>query len=55
VAAGLCLVGALSWLGVDPSRQLRVSLADVGTVQIQSSKYISDQSANRSPVVRASS
>jgi ACS family glucarate transporter-like MFS transporter len=55
VAAGLCLVGALSWLVVDPSRQLRVSPADVGTVQIQSSKYISDQSANRSPVVRASS
>jgi ACS family glucarate transporter-like MFS transporter len=55
VAAGLCLVGALSWLLVDPSRQLRVSPADAGTVQMQSSKHTSDQSANRSPVARASS
>ena len=38
VAAGLCLVGAVSWLVVDPSRQLRVSAADAATVQIQSSK-----------------
>jgi ACS family glucarate transporter-like MFS transporter len=55
VAAGLCLVGAASWLLVDPSRQLRVSPADAGTVQIQSSKHMSDRSANRSPVARVSS
>jgi ACS family glucarate transporter-like MFS transporter len=30
VAAGLCLVGALSWLLVDPTRQLRVSPLDAG-------------------------
>ncbi|HZW93750.1 MAG TPA: MFS transporter [Candidatus Eremiobacteraceae bacterium] len=50
VAAGLCLVGALSWLVVDPSRQLRVSPADAGRVQIESPKCMSDPSANRSPV-----
>ena len=53
VAAALCLVGAVSWLFVDPSRQLRVSLADAGAVQIQSSKYLADQPVNRSPVARA--
>ncbi len=42
VAAALCLVGALSWLVVDPLRQLGVSPADAGAVQIQSSKYMSD-------------
>jgi len=42
VAAALCLVGALSWLVVDPLRQLGVSPADAGTVQIQSSKCMSD-------------
>jgi ACS family glucarate transporter-like MFS transporter len=50
VAAGLCLVGAISWLFVNPSRQLRVSLVDTSTVQIPTSKYISNQSANRSTV-----
>jgi ACS family glucarate transporter-like MFS transporter len=55
VAAGLCLVGALSWLVVDPSRQLRVSQSDAGTVPIQSSEFMSDQSANRSAVARVSS
>ena len=29
-AAGLCLVGALSWLVVDPSRKLRLSPLDAG-------------------------
>ena len=53
VAAGLCVVGALSWLVVDPSRQLRVSAANPGTVQIQGSKHLSDQSGRRSPVARA--
>jgi ACS family glucarate transporter-like MFS transporter len=55
VAAGLCVVGALSWLVVDPSRQLRVSPAEADTMQIQSSKYMSDHSANRSRVAHASS
>ncbi|MGA9543984.1 MAG: MFS transporter [Candidatus Sulfotelmatobacter sp.] len=36
VAAGLCVVGAASWLVVDPTRLLRVSPADGGTVQLQS-------------------
>ncbi len=55
VAAGLCVVGALSWLVVDPSRQLRVSLPNAGTVQLQSPKCMSDQSASRLHAVRASS
>jgi MFS transporter, ACS family, glucarate transporter len=53
VAAGLCVVGALSWLVVDPTRQLRVSGADAGAVQIHSSEHSSDQSGRRSPVARA--
>jgi ACS family glucarate transporter-like MFS transporter len=55
VAAGLCVVGALSWLVVDPSQELRVSPADADTAQIRSSKSIFDQSAMRSSVARASS
>jgi ACS family glucarate transporter-like MFS transporter len=54
VAAGLCVVGAMCWLVVDPTRQLRVSAGDAATVQIQSSKLRSDQSGSRSPVARAS-
>jgi MFS transporter, ACS family, glucarate transporter len=54
VAAGLCVVGAVSWLVVDPTRQLGVSVADAGTVQVESSKQLSDPSASRSPVARAS-
>jgi len=53
VAAGLCVVGAVSWLVVDPSRQLRVSTGNSGAVQIQGSKHLSDQSGSRSPVARA--
>ncbi len=53
VAAGLCVVGALSWLAVDPSRQLRVSSA--GAVPTTSSKYLSDQSTDRSPMARLNS
>ncbi len=53
VAAGLCVLGALSWLVVDPSRQLRASAANPGSVQIQGSKHLSDQSGRRSPVARA--
>ncbi len=54
VAAALCVVGAVSWLVVDPTRQLGVSVAEVGTVQIESSRQLSDQSAGRSTVARAS-
>jgi ACS family glucarate transporter-like MFS transporter len=54
VAAGLCVVGAVSWLIVDPSRQIGVSPVDGGTVQIQSPKRMADESASRSPVARAS-
>jgi ACS family glucarate transporter-like MFS transporter len=54
VAAGLCVVGAVSWLVVDPTRQLRASAANAGAVQLQSSKQPSDQSGGRSPVARAS-
>jgi ACS family glucarate transporter-like MFS transporter len=53
VAAVLCLVGAASWLVVDPSRQLTV-VTDAA-VEMHSSELMSDQSGNRSPVVRARS
>jgi ACS family glucarate transporter-like MFS transporter len=43
VAAGLCAVGAVSWLVVDPSRQLGVLTADAVGLQVQSSKRMSDQ------------
>jgi ACS family glucarate transporter-like MFS transporter len=33
VAAGLCIVGALSWLVVDPSRQLMIRSADAGKLR----------------------
>ncbi len=55
VAAGLCLVGALSWLVVDPSRQLGISPAAAGRVQIESPKCMSDPSVNGSPVARVNS
>jgi ACS family glucarate transporter-like MFS transporter len=51
VAAALCVVGAASWLVVDPSRQLTV-VTDAA-VQLHSSELMSDQSGNRSPAVRA--
>ena len=44
VAAGLCAVGAVSWLVVDPSRQLGVVPADAVVFQRQNSKLMSDQS-----------
>ncbi|MGA7513156.1 MAG: MFS transporter, partial [Candidatus Sulfotelmatobacter sp.] len=47
VAAGLCVVGAASWLVVDPSRQLRVLPVNDGAVPLQSAK--------RMPAARASS
>jgi len=54
VAAGMCVVGALSWLVVDPARQLRVLAVDAGAAQIQDSKRLSDQSGSPSPAARAS-
>jgi MFS transporter, ACS family, glucarate transporter len=55
VAAALCLVGAVSWLVVDPSRQLKPLATDDFTAQLHGSKRMSDQSAGRSTVARASS
>jgi ACS family glucarate transporter-like MFS transporter len=54
VAAGLCVVGALSWLVVDPSRRLGASLADADAVQIRDSKPAPDQTTPSS-AARASS
>jgi ACS family glucarate transporter-like MFS transporter len=54
VAAAFCLVGAASWLMVDPSRQLGVLPSDAAGVQRQNSKLMSDQSADRLPLARAS-
>ncbi|HWY19698.1 MAG TPA: MFS transporter [Candidatus Acidoferrum sp.] len=51
VAAGLCLVGAVSWLIVDPSRQLLVP-EDVAPLRLQNSKAASAVSANKSPIAR---
>ena len=47
VAAVLCLLGAASWLVVDPSQQLEVLRADAGALQIQNLKGIPDQPASR--------
>ena len=45
VAAALCLVGAASWLMVDPSRHLTVLQADAAEVPAQNVKRLSDQPA----------
>jgi ACS family glucarate transporter-like MFS transporter len=45
VAAALCLLGAVSWLVVDPSRQLRAPQQDAAAVQLQNLKRMSDQPA----------
>jgi MFS transporter, ACS family, glucarate transporter len=55
VAAGLCFVGAASWLLVDPTRQLRVITVDAGTPQVQSPKHISDQALSGPPAARVRS
>jgi MFS transporter, ACS family, glucarate transporter len=47
VAAALCLVGAASWLVVDPSQQLKVLQPDAAALQIQNLKGMSDQPASR--------
>jgi len=53
VASGLCMVGALSWLVVDPSRQ--ITLRPANPAQLQSSDPMSDQSAGVSPAAHARS
>ena len=55
VAAALCLVGAVSWLLVDPLRQLTVSTVKAAPMQLQDSRQMSDQAANRPPIARARS
>jgi len=52
VAAALCLVGAASWLVVDPSRQLGIVTDAAARL---SSEIISDLPGNRSTAVRARS
>jgi len=54
VAAGLCVVGAASWLVVDPTRRLRVSPADAGAVQVRDPNRTPDQTTP-SPAAPASS
>jgi MFS transporter, ACS family, glucarate transporter len=46
VAAALCLVGAASWLIVDPSRHLTVQQADATTEPVRNVTRLSDQRAN---------
>ncbi len=46
VAAALCLVGAATWLVVDPSRHLRVGQADIDTETVRNVKTLSDQPAS---------
>lgn len=46
VAAALCLVGAASWLLVDPSLHLTVPSADPASLPIQNVKALSDQPAS---------
>ena len=55
VAAGLCLVGAVCWLIVDPARHLTVVPSGAGGLQLQGSEPRSDQSAGKSSVVRSGS
>jgi ACS family glucarate transporter-like MFS transporter len=45
VAAALCILGAASWLFVDPSQQLTMSQADAASVADQIVKRLSDQPA----------
>ena len=55
VAAALCLLGAVSWLAVNPLRLLTVQSADAGEVQHQSSTGMADQTSTGPTVTRASS
>jgi len=54
-ASGLCLVGALSWLLVDPARTLTIIRVDAAANPLQNSKPTSDQSDNAQQVMRAGS
>ena len=45
VAAGLCLVGSVCWLIVDPTRHLTALQGSAGGGQLHTSKGMSDQSA----------
>ncbi len=49
VASALCLLGAASWLLVDPSRPLTVLSTESAVGQRQSSKSMSEPSGNKSP------
>jgi ACS family glucarate transporter-like MFS transporter len=48
VASGLCLLGAVCWLLVDPTRQLSALPGDAATRPLESSNRMSDPSGNRS-------
>jgi ACS family glucarate transporter-like MFS transporter len=48
VAAALCLVGAVSWLAVNPLRLLTVQSVDAGEVQLRSSTGMADQTSTGS-------
>src|SRR5258708_6523844 len=48
VAAALCVVGAASWLLVDPSRHLTVVQADAAPAPVENVKRLSDQPASSS-------
>lgn len=54
-AAGLCLVGAVCWLIVDPTRHLTAVQASAGGGQLHTFKGMSDESARKSPGARSSS
>ena len=54
VASGLCIVGAASWLLVDPSRQLTVVASAPGAIQ-QSSEGMSEPLHDGAHGVRANS
>jgi cyanate permease len=51
VAAALCLVGAFSWLVVNPTG----TLSPAHRLPVRRSTYVSDQTESRSRVTRASS
>ncbi|MGA8620946.1 MAG: MFS transporter [Candidatus Sulfotelmatobacter sp.] len=51
-ASALCVLAAVSWLVVDPSRQLAILPSSAAASQLQS-KSMQDQSGNGSPCVRS--
>jgi ACS family glucarate transporter-like MFS transporter len=52
VAAALCVVGAVSWLFVNPSRELTVTTANDATVHLRSAQRMSDHSTDRALLTR---